>query len=83
MPLGITFTADSFLQYQNSQHLEKINELIKSIQRDGFNKGIGKPEPLKGNFKGWWSRRINGEHRLIYRIQNTNIEIVSLVGHYQ
>ena len=45
----------------------KINELIKVIQRDSF-KGIGKPEPLKFGLKGCWSRRISGEHRLVYKV---------------
>ena len=50
--------------------LNKIKELIKNIRNDPF-KGIGKPEPLKFGLKGFWSRRINGEHRLVYHISGT------------
>lgn len=48
--------------------LSKINVLIKDIQKDHF-RGLGKPEPLKGNLSGYWSRRITGEHRLVYHIE--------------
>lgn len=54
-------------QENDSETLEKVNDLIKEIQRDPF-KGKGKPEPLRGNLKGYWSRRITGEHRLVYRV---------------
>jgi toxin YoeB len=49
---------------------DKIRELIKAIKKDPF-KGIGKPEPLKFALKGFWSRRINGEHRLVYQVSGT------------
>ena len=52
----------------------RIMKLVKEIGRDAFG-GIGKPEPLKGNFKGLWSRRIDDEHRLIYRIEEDGITI--------
>ena len=48
--------------------VEKINDLIKAAQRDPF-KGIGKPEPLKNELRGYWSRRITGEHRLVYAVE--------------
>lgn len=48
--------------------LKRINDLIKECQRSPF-KGTGKPEPLKGDFKGWWSRRITSEDRLVYRVE--------------
>ena len=48
--------------------VEKINDLIKDIVRDPFN-GLGKPEPLRGKLAGWWSRRITGEHRLVYKVE--------------
>lgn len=48
----------------------KINELLKAIKQNPF-QGIGKPEPLKYDLKGWWSRRINGEHRLVYKVSGT------------
>ena len=59
----------------------KIDRLIQDISRDPF-KGLGKPEPLKYQFQGFWSRRITQEHRLIYRLVNDVIIIVSLRGHY-
>jgi toxin YoeB len=58
-----------------------ILELITDIQSDPF-KGIGKPEPLKGNYKGFWSRRIDDEHRLVYKVSDDSIEIYSCYGHY-
>lgn len=63
--------------------LKKINKLIQSIERDGFNKGLGKPEPLKYEFKGYWSRRITDEHRLIYKVDEDNIYIASCKDHYE
>ena len=59
----------------------KIDRLIRDISRDPF-KGLGKPEPLKYQFQGYWSRRITQEHRLIYRLVNDVVIIVSLRGHY-
>lgn len=59
-----------YWQENDPETLEKINELIKEIKRDPF-KGKGKPEPLKGNLAGYWSRRISGEHRLVYRVSGT------------
>lgn len=84
--MNIVFTELSWEQYQYWQKndkkiLERIHELIKDIQRNQF-KGIGKPEPLKGNLKGFWSRRIDEEHRLVYRINNQQIEIVQCRYHY-
>lgn len=59
-----------YLQWQKEDQkiLTAINDLIKDIKRDPF-RGIGKPEPLKHDLRGWWSRRITGEHRLVYRLQ--------------
>jgi toxin YoeB len=59
----------------------KIKELLLSIRESPF-KGIGKPEPLKHKLSGKWSRRINGEHRIVYNIQDDIINIYSLKGHY-
>jgi len=59
----------------------KINILLKDIQRNLF-KGLGKPEPLKGNMQGYWSRRITDEHRLVYKIEKDIIYIYSCHGHY-
>jgi toxin YoeB len=60
---------DDYLYWQqtNPKVLESINDLIRDIRRDPF-KGLGKPEPLKHNLAGWWSRRITLEHRLVYRV---------------
>jgi toxin YoeB len=68
-------------QAEDKKILKKINELIRDIDRNG-NEGLGKPEPLKHELSGFWSRRITDEHRLIYSIDNVNINIVSCRGHY-
>lgn len=65
----------------NQKLVFKIFEMIKDIQKEPFY-GIGKPEALKGNLKGYWSRRINDEHRLIYKVSDEFIEIISCYGHY-
>jgi toxin YoeB len=65
----------------NQKLVFRILELITDIQSDPF-KGIGKPEPLKGNYKGFWSRRIDDEHRLVYKVSDDSIEIYSCYGHY-
>lgn len=61
--------------------LKRINRLIKEIQRTPF-EGAGKPEPLKENLSGWWSRRITDEHRLVYRIRDEAVEIAQARYHY-
>jgi toxin YoeB len=61
--------------------IKRINALIKDISRDPYD-GIGKPEPLKHALSGFWSRRINDEHRLVYRIKNSDLEIAQLRYHY-
>lgn len=61
--------------------LERINKLIKEIQREPFS-GIGKPEPLKHALNGYWSRRINDEHRIVYKIEQDALWIVQLRYHY-
>ena len=74
-----------YWQANDSYTLEKINDLIREIKRDPF-KGKGKPEPLKGNLAGYWSRRITGEHRLVYRVQGTGadqtVKIIQARFHY-
>ena len=66
--------------------LKKISELLRAIQENPF-EGIGKPEPLKYNLSGVWSRRINQEHRLVYEIVDENtieiLNIISVKGHYE
>ena len=61
--------------------LRRINQLIKDVRRSPY-EGIGKPEPLKHQLAGWWSRRIDSQHRMIYRITENSIEIAHLRHHY-
>jgi toxin YoeB len=63
-------------QAQDRKVLKRINQLIADIQRNG-NEGIGKPEPLKHGFQGYWSRRITDEHRLVYKIADGEIRIAA------
>lgn len=71
-----------YWQGQDRKTLQKINTLIQDISRDAHI-GMGKPEPLRGNRTGWWSRRIDDKNRIVYRVQeNGNIEIAQCRGHY-
>ena len=70
-----------YWQAQDKKILKRINALIRDIQRDTFG-GIGKPEPLKGNLSGLWSRRIDEINRIVYYEQDGIIYIVSCRGHY-
>ena len=70
-----------YWQVQDKKILKRINALIRDIQRDTFG-GIGKPEPLKGNLSGLWSRRIDEINRIVYYEQDGIIYIVSCRGHY-
>lgn len=74
---------EDYIYWQNADKsaLKKINALIKEIERTPFD-GNGKPEPLKHDLKGWWSRRINLEHRLVYKIDNDAIVILQCRYHY-
>lgn len=66
----------------NKAVFKRIYELIRDIRRHPF-EGIGKPEPLKGNLSGYWSRRITDEHRLVYKVDsNGDILIIGVKGHY-
>ena len=65
-----------YWQAQDKKILKRINQLIKDIDRNGY-EGIGKPEPLKYELQGYWSRRIDDEHRLVYRVEDNKIEILS------
>ena len=83
----ITFSDEAWGEYvewqsQDKKTLKKINSLIKSIDREGALKGEGKPEKLKHR-EGEYSRRINEEDRLVYSLQNGQIEIKSCKGHYE
>ena len=71
-----------YWQTQDKKTLKRINMLLKDIERGNFD-GIGKPEPLKGDMSGFWSRRIDDVNRLVYRIRGDVIEIVSCKGHYE
>ena len=70
-----------YWQRQDKKTAKRINQLLKDIERNG-NTGIGKPEPLKENLSGWWSRRIDETNRLVYRIRRDTIEIAQCRGHY-
>lgn len=86
----ISFMPNGWEDYQywqanDNDILAKVNELIKDVSRDPF-RGLGKPEPLRGNLKGYWSRRITGEHRLVYRVSGKESEqtvtIIQVRFHY-
>jgi toxin YoeB len=70
-----------YWQVQDRKTLKKLNSLIKDIQRHPF-EGIGKPEPLKNNLSGWWSRQIDEKNRIVYRIGKDDIIISQCRGHY-
>jgi toxin YoeB len=69
-------------QTQDRKVLKRINALIKDVVRNG-NEGIGKPDPLKHGFRGYWSRRITEEHRLIYRVGEDQIHIAACRYYYE
>lgn len=71
-----------YWQTQDKKTLKRINNLIKDTERNPF-EGIGKPEPLKGNLSGFWSRHIDDTNRFVYRINNDKLEILSYRGHYE
>ncbi len=70
-----------YWQSEDKKMIKRINILIKDILRDPFN-GIGKPEPLKNEWSGFWSRRINEEHRIVYTISNGDLVIAQCRYHY-
>ena len=74
---------DDYLYWQKTDKkmVKRINSLIKNIQRSPF-EGIGKPEPLKHALSGYWSRRINDEHRIIYKVDSESLYIAQLRYHY-
>jgi toxin YoeB len=83
----IHFTAEAwkdYLYWQNTDKsiLRKVNDLIKDCMRDPF-RGLGKPEPLKGQLVGFWSRRINNEHRLVYKYEGNELFIIVCRFHYE
>lgn len=70
-----------YWQSEDKKTLKKINQLISDIERNGYD-GIGKPEPLSGDFSGWWSRRIDDKNRIVYRLTDDYVEISLCRGHY-
>lgn len=83
---NIEFVPKAYEEYRNWIETDRkmalrISDLIFDILRDPF-KGIGKPEPLKHDFKGYWSRRINDEHRLVYKVTEQSIIVLSCYSHY-
>ncbi len=74
---------EDYLYWQNTNKkiLKRINLLIREIQRSPY-EGIGKPEPLKHGLSGYWSRRINDEHRIVYKFEKESIKIAQLRFHY-
>lgn len=70
-----------YWQTQDKKTLRRINALIRDIQRSPF-EGLGKPEPLKGNYQGWWSRRIDEVNRIVYKIEARQIVIAQCRTHY-
>lgn len=76
---------DDYLWWQANDRklLKRVNELIRDIDRNGVDEGIGKPEPLRHDLAGVWSRRINAEHRLVYRLGSDGaIEVIACRFHY-
>ncbi|MDL2275490.1 Txe/YoeB family addiction module toxin [Desulfosarcina sp. OttesenSCG-928-G10] len=88
--MEIKFGSEAWEQYlgwqaQDKKTLKRINELLKDIVRGNPFVGIGKPEPLKGDFSGCWSRRIDEQNRLVYRIQREHDDVCHVIqckGHY-
>jgi len=74
---------DEYVEWQteDKRSLKRINALLKDIDRHPFT-GIGKPEPLKDNWQGYWSRRIDEVNRIVYKIENNQIIIAQCGGHY-
>lgn len=86
MARELVFSKQGWEDYQHwlakdLKQVRRINQLIKEIMREPFS-GIGKPEPLKHAFQGWWSRRIDGEHRIVYKIAGAQLWIAQLRYHY-
>lgn len=85
--MRIHFTEDAWEDYlywqgQDKKTLKRINKIIKDMQRHPF-EGIAKPEPLKYDYQGAWSRRIDAENRLIYMVESDRLCILSLRDHYK
>lgn len=86
MARELVFSKQGWEDYQHwlavdVKQVRRINQLINEIMREPFS-GIGKPEPLKHAFQGWWSRRIDGEHRIVYRVVGDQLWLAQLRYHY-
>jgi toxin YoeB len=86
MPLSVRFTPaawadDVYRRGQDKKTLKRINLLIEAARREPF-AGIGKPEPLLGNLAGYWSRRIDDTHRLVYAVDDADFDVIACRGHY-
>lgn len=84
--MNLVFTPEAWEDYLHRQasdvkQLKRINQLLKEIAREPFT-GIGKPEPLRHTFQGCWSRRIDGEHRVVYKVSGGNVWLLQLRYHY-
>jgi len=84
--MNVVFTEQAWSEYlawqtEDKKTLKRINSLIQDIQRNGH-EGIGKPEPLRFDFTGYWSRRINEKDRLVYTMDSKNIYIIQCKYHY-
>ena len=85
--MKLTFSSKAWANYfywqkTDQSMITRINRLIKDIQREPYT-GIGKPEPLKHSLAGYWSRRINDEHRIVYKAEEDQIFIAQLRYHYE
>ncbi|TLG17814.1 Txe/YoeB family addiction module toxin [Nocardia cyriacigeorgica] len=88
MSRKLTFTDTGWTDYLHWQSadramLKKLNRLIDEIRRNGNAEGTGKPEPLRQNLSGWWSRRIDHEHRIVYRADDDSVIVIACRGHYE
>lgn len=86
MPKNLIFLPEAWEDFnywldQDRKTVKRIRLLIQDIERNSF-VGVGKPEPLKGNLSGWWSRRIDNKNRLVYRVTDEQIEIAQCRSHY-
>ena len=84
--MNLVFSREAWEEYlvwqrEDPRMVKRINQLIKEIIRDPY-RGIGKPEPLKHALQGYWSRRINAEHRIVYRVVKGGLWIAQLGYHY-
>jgi toxin YoeB len=84
--MNLVFTPQAWADYLHWQsidpkQLKRINQLLKEIVREPFD-GIGKPEPLRHEYQGCWSRRIDSEHRVVYKVSGENVWLLQLRYHY-